>query len=189
MNTEVTKRVIPNLCGKIRVIPRTDTTLSKEGFSADAKVVGDKFAEHKLRIDNIDPHFAVNVGYDNTSSGLDADNVQAAIDKIADKQKVKTIGLWADINISSSKGICYQDGKVCTVAFDFTAVQDISKSGIPLYADLPTPIENFTFSTPFMSDGTQYWFQVTKSGHMTTGYVNDIPNGKRLFGTFTYIAE
>lgn len=82
MNTEVTKRVIPNLCGTIKVIPRTDTTLSKEGFSADAKVVGDKFAEHKLRIDNIDPHFAVNVGYDNKNSGLDADNVQAAIDKV-----------------------------------------------------------------------------------------------------------
>lgn len=84
MNTEVTKKAIPNLYGKIKQVPRTDTTLTKEGYSADAKTVGDKFAEHKLRIDNIDPHFAKNVGYDNASSKLNAANVQAAIDKVSE---------------------------------------------------------------------------------------------------------
>ena len=189
MSTEVTKKVIPSLFGSIKEIPQVDTTPTKEGRSADAKVVGDILADHKRRIDNIDPHFAENVEYNNENSGLNATDTQKAIDEMADKQKVKKIGLWADINISSLKGICYQTGKVCTVDFDFTTVQDVSKNGIPLYADLPTPVENFTFSIPFMSDGTQYWFQVTKSGHITTGYVNDIPNGTRLFGTFTYIAE
>ena len=96
MNTEVTKRVIPNLCGKIKEVPRTDTTLSKEGFSADAKVVGDKFAEHKLRIDNIDPHFAKNVGYDNTNSGLDATDVQAAIDEMVNEYENPPMMLWEE---------------------------------------------------------------------------------------------
>ena len=114
MNTEVTKRVIPNLCGKIKEVPRTDTTLSKEGFSADAKVVGDKFAEHKLRIDNIDPHFAVNVGYDNKSSGLDATDVQAALDEMSlalgrcEKLCTGTIDELYNIDATKYKFIYYE---------------------------------------------------------------------------------
>lgn len=96
MNTEITKKAIPNLYGKIKQVPRTDTTLTKEGYSADAKTVGDKFAEHKLRIDNIDPHFAKNVGYDNASSGLSATNVQAAIDKMVEEYENPPMMLWEE---------------------------------------------------------------------------------------------
>ena len=83
MNTEVTKKVIPSLFGSIKEIPQVDTTLTKEGRSADAKVVGDILADHKRRIDNIDPHFAENVEYDNENSGLNAANVQGALDEVS----------------------------------------------------------------------------------------------------------
>lgn len=96
MSTEVTKKVTPNLFGSIKQIPRTDTTLSREGFSADAKVVGDKFAEQKLRIDNIDPHTAENVGYDNTVSGLNATDVKGAIDEIIESFENPPMMLWEE---------------------------------------------------------------------------------------------
>lgn len=85
MNTEVTKRAVPNLKGSIKRIPTIDKTLTRENCCADAKVVGDKFVEHSMRIDDIDPHFAENVGYDNVNSGLNAANVQEAIDKMVEE--------------------------------------------------------------------------------------------------------
>lgn len=103
-----------SLNGKIVQIPTVDKTLSKSGYSADAKVTGDALkkkvnitdivdnlttdnankplsarqgAELKRRVDDIDPHFAENVNYDNTKSGFTAENVQDAIDEI----KVKAV--------------------------------------------------------------------------------------------------
>lgn len=87
MNTEVTKRAVPNLKGSIKRIPTIDKTLTRENCCADAKVVGDKFVEHSMRIDDIDPHFAENVGYNNTDSGLNATDVQGAIDEVNSEVK------------------------------------------------------------------------------------------------------
>lgn len=68
--------------GKVLSIPMIDSTLTKSGRSADAKAVGDQVTRLDGRIDNIDPHFAENVQYDNASSGLSAINTQEAIDEI-----------------------------------------------------------------------------------------------------------
>lgn len=69
------------LQGMIHNIPRVDDTLTKEGQFADAKKVGDMLNAINERLDNIDPHFARNVGYEN--SGLKATDVQGAIDELA----------------------------------------------------------------------------------------------------------
>ncbi len=82
MNSDVTKNAIPNLFGSLKEIPSVDETLTKKGASADAKAVGDKFAEHRQRIDNIDPHFARNVEFDNADSDMEATNVQDAINEL-----------------------------------------------------------------------------------------------------------
>mgnify|MGYP003289687816 CR=1 FL=1 len=68
--------------GKVLSVPLIDNTLTKTGRSADAKAVGDQVARLDERLDNVDPHFAKNVQYDNSSSGLDAIDTQGAIDEI-----------------------------------------------------------------------------------------------------------
>lgn len=99
------------LRGKITSIPQVDYTLTKKGYSADAKVVGDALAERiKYRdiADNMitdDPEKvasarqvfligkqlasinlseASTVGYNNANSGLNAQNMQGAIDELAE---------------------------------------------------------------------------------------------------------
>ena len=68
------------LKGKINALPVVDKTFTKEGCSADAKLTGDRLEGLNNRLDNINPGKAVNVAYDNTESGIDADQVQKAID-------------------------------------------------------------------------------------------------------------
>lgn len=100
-----------DLRGKITSIPQTDKTLTKSGYSADAKVVGDALKE-KLSFRDIvddmktdDPSKAASsrqvfligkqlasinlseastVGYDNSASGLNAQNMQGAIDELSE---------------------------------------------------------------------------------------------------------
>lgn len=96
MNTEVTKKAIPNLFGKLRAIPRVDETLTKRGMSADAKAVGDILAEHNRRIDDIDPHFAENVGYDNSNGKLNATDLQGAIDEMVEEYENPPMMLWEE---------------------------------------------------------------------------------------------
>ena len=119
------------------------------------------------------------------------DAISKVIEDIAKAGEVETINLWTEPNISSIKSVCYKNGKICTVVFDFTTTQTISKSGIPLYADLPTPKDNIVFVVHTM-DGVPYWLGVyptetVSKGILSTAYVNDIPSGTRLFGTVTYI--
>lgn len=75
-----TNMTVYALKGKITTLPVVDKTLTKEGYAADAKKTGTEIEHLNNRMDNIDPHFAENVGYDNANSGLDADKVQQAID-------------------------------------------------------------------------------------------------------------
>lgn len=109
-NTESLKA----LRGKIKTIPCVDETLTKKGYSADAKVVGDALKERlTIRdiVDNMttdDPEKvassrqvfliakqlatinlseASTVGYNNAESGLNAQNMQGAIDELAEDVK------------------------------------------------------------------------------------------------------
>lgn len=102
------------LRGKITTIPQVDNTLTKKGYSADAKVTGDAINERvKYRdiVDNLTTDDAMKVasarqvfllgkqlssmnlseastvGYDNTASKLNAQNMQGAIDELAEEGK------------------------------------------------------------------------------------------------------
>ena len=176
------EEAIKSLKGKLNSIPQIDNTLTKEGCAADAKMVGD-------RLKAVSPEYAKNIIYDNEKAYFNSTDTQGVLDELGTKTKPNKVSLWSDINIENTKGFCYVVGNICTLVFDFTTVQDVSLSGIPLYADLPMPKENFQFSVPSMDNKMPYWLMVTTTGHLSTGYVNDIPNGTRLFGTFTYVIE
>ena len=71
--------------GRIVYIPEIDKTLTKDGYSADAKTVGDKInllAEVIKNIEGSGMGLATGVLYDNTNSGIDATTVQNAIDEL-----------------------------------------------------------------------------------------------------------
>lgn len=85
MEVSIEKIEVPAVLGKITQIPLVDTTLTKSGYSADAKVVGD-------RLDKVSAEFAKNVKYDNTNSKLDANNIQSAIDELNDDISIYNLG-------------------------------------------------------------------------------------------------
>lgn len=102
---------LKSLRGKIASIPQVDETLTKKGYSADAKVVGDALEERVKKKDVIDNlnsddkesplsanqgrqirkmledinlSEAGTVGYNNATSGLTATNMQTAIDEVVE---------------------------------------------------------------------------------------------------------
>lgn len=94
-------QTVYNLNGKIEAIPVVDSTLTKSGYSADAKVTGDALKELREAVSSLgavatvseDPEVTVStaagVTYNNTASKLAAANVQSAIDELnADIQAV-----------------------------------------------------------------------------------------------------
>lgn len=105
---------LKSLRGKITTIPQVDVTLTKKGYSADAKIVGDALKEKVNTRDIIDNMItdepnkpasarqvfligkqlasinlseASTVGYNNAKSGLNAQNMQGAIDEVTEKVK------------------------------------------------------------------------------------------------------
>ena len=83
MDANVEKNTTLNhIEGKVVSIPVIDKTLTKSGRSADAQVVGNEIKRLDGRFNEVDPHFAENVQYNNENSGLDATNMQGAIDEM-----------------------------------------------------------------------------------------------------------
>lgn len=107
-------QALQNLRGQIYVIPQVDETLSKKGYSADAKKTGEALEERvkktdivdgltsdatdkpvsanaarllKEQLDKFNLSQAASVGYSNTASGLQSTNMQGAIDEVAQKIK------------------------------------------------------------------------------------------------------
>lgn len=105
-------QALNELKGKIIEIPRVDSTLSKEGYAADSKKTGDALNEKINKTDVVDNLYsdssekplsakqgalireqieAINmsqagtVGYNHEESGLNAQNMQSAIDELSGK--------------------------------------------------------------------------------------------------------
>ena len=123
---EANMRVMGVLMGKVKEIPSVDTTLTKSGFAADAKVVGEKLDElstNRLGAEDVvnslesnatdkplsaamgkelksmvtqSGNDASGVAYNGGNSDLDATNVQDAIDELAD-------GLEDRLSVDSGK--------------------------------------------------------------------------------------
>ena len=110
-------QAVYNLTGKILSIPTVDKTFSKNGYAADAKLTGEALEERVKKTDIVDnlasdsdtlplsarqgkvikgllddmaTSGAGSVGYDNTDSGLEATNMQSAIDELAEGIKTQT---------------------------------------------------------------------------------------------------
>ena len=62
-----------------------DKSLKKKGFAADAAEVGRRFEVVGKRLDELNPVTAEGLKYDGSASGLDAENVQSALDQMAGK--------------------------------------------------------------------------------------------------------
>ena len=105
---------VQSLTGKIKGLG-IDKTLTKKGMCAEAEATGKALATKvnitdivdeltsvavdkplsanqgrvlKKQIDEIDPHTAENVVYDNADSGVDANNVKVAIDKLSKAESI-----------------------------------------------------------------------------------------------------
>jgi hypothetical protein len=145
MSTEVTKKVIPNLSGSIKEIPQVDTTLTKEGRSADAKVVGDILADHKRRIDNIDPHFAKNVQFDNSASWTTSEDLQGAMfDALKRTEVYENAGYMANHWSGSNNYVVV--GKICILNFDIQNGLSPAPANAVFVTDLPKPKKSVNFT-------------------------------------------
>ena len=76
---------LAELVGNILKVPAIDKTLTKEGYGADAKVVGEKFENIATQMEKTSK--ASGITYDGTDSGLKSANVNDAIDEVYAFQK------------------------------------------------------------------------------------------------------
>lgn len=148
------------LKGKIVTIPKPDKTLSKEGVPADAKTVGDALAARvravdivndlvsdsidkplsaaqgkvlKDQLDDMNKSGAGSVGYDNTESGLEATNMQSAIDEVSATAKnalPKSGGTVQTLNVQVVDNGYGSVSKNHSASADYgTQLTDTSKDG------------------------------------------------------------
>ena len=78
MNGELNKKTAPTLYGTIKKVPQIDNTLTRDGYCADAKVVGDILRGEQR---------AVNFSYDSNGNGLNATTIQEALDELNENNK------------------------------------------------------------------------------------------------------
>ncbi len=62
-----TNAELNNLSGRINVIPKTDTTLTKSSYSADAKVTGDAINKLQKQVDIVDANLTEHIKKNNNS--------------------------------------------------------------------------------------------------------------------------
>lgn len=186
MSTEITKRVIPTLFGSIRQLPRTDYTLTKEGYCADAKAVGDKLAEHRNRIDNIDPHFAENVEYDNSKTWTEGKNLQDAMSDALNQTEVYTASGYMANHWSGANNYMVV-GKMCILHFDIQNGLSPAPSNAVFVTDLPKPKTSVNFNAwEFDND---YAFGLMPCAITTNGelcILKQLTYQYRFAGTVTY---
>ena len=83
MNGDINEKQV--LVGEVSGPASVDKSLKKEGLAADAAEVGRRLKAIEERLNALNPVTAKNLGYDNSASGLEAKNVQSAIDEVSGK--------------------------------------------------------------------------------------------------------
>ncbi len=125
MEGEAKNDILPELKGKVISILQCDDTLSKSGFGADAKVVGDKLKELETKIPK-----ANEMEYNNENSGLNANTFQGAIDEIvakAVKDMQDLANLYLSLNGGELKGalkVKHHDNGFATLDKNHSATAD-----------------------------------------------------------------
>ena len=186
MNSEINKKVVPNLDGTIKEVPQVDITLTKAGRSADAKVVGDTFAEHKRRLDNIDPHFAVNVGFDNTGTWTTSHNLQGAMyDALKQTEVYENAGYMA--NHWSGENNYTVVGKICIVNFNIQNGLSPAPANAVFVTDLPKPKKSVRFISWSFDNDYSFNFmpcEITTNGELCI--LKDFTYQHSFAGTVAY---
>lgn len=171
---------LKNLKGKILTIPQADETLTKKGYFADAQAVGKALEERvekndivdsltsnakdrplsanqgtllRKLIKDINTSAAGTVGYDNTSSGLTATNMQSAVDEVAEIAKKAlpqtggTINGYLHIkNVDNGLGWF---GKNHSATEDYgTHMTDVAKDGKSSNVSICSALGTFTYTDP-----------------------------------------
>ena len=169
---------LQNIKGKIVAIPPLDDTLTKKGSSADAKAVGDALEERvkksdvvdvltsaetekplsakqgavlKKMIGDINLSQAGTVGYSNASSGLNATNMQSAIDELAVKTNnalPKTGGMIdGNVKVRSADNGNGVFAKNNSNTADYgTFVADVTKSGKTAKINVSANLDLLTYT-------------------------------------------
>ncbi len=113
--------LLQKLSGKIRYVPELDETLSHPDKAANAKATGEAIARVEAKADMMVPNVSKNVTYNGAKSGLNAVNVQDAIDELGEivntdnlgsfngktiTQLQTAVGEWLNANIGKSVAQC-----------------------------------------------------------------------------------
>lgn len=170
-----------NLKGKIVSIPKVDSTLTKSGQAADAKVTGDGLEARvrkvdivdnlnstdtdkplsanqgkviKTQLDKINMSQAGTVGYSNSSSGLNATNMQGAIDEVAKISK-DALPKNGGGTVTGPVNVCTTDNGYGSLSKNHSAtddygtqVVDVSKDGKTAKACISALLGTFTYVDP-----------------------------------------
>ena len=81
MSTDINEKQV--VVGEASTPAMTDKTLEKAGFAADAAEVGRRLNDINERLNVLNPITATGISYDNTSNGLEADDVQGALNEMS----------------------------------------------------------------------------------------------------------
>lgn len=163
------------LKGKIVKIPQIDSTLTKEGYGADAKKVGEELKKLKTNVDGNAKASAIS--FANAGSGLDATDVQKAIEEVVSKAKSdleglakKYLALTGGTLTGALKMQSCDNGhgvinKNHSEAADYgTYMQDTSKSGVTAKVTVCAEYGTFTYT-----DKDQNVRDVHHAGNKTFG--------------------
>ena len=203
---------LKSLRGKITTIPQVDVTLTKKGNSADAKIVGDALKEKvNIRdiIDNMitdDPNKpasarqvfligkqlasinlseASTVGYNNAESGLNAQNMQGAIDELAEGVE-NSVSKTGDSLIEGSLHIRSANNGYGSFSKNNSALEDYGTQMMDIASDGKTAKVNVSAKLNLMTfvDNAGNIRDVFHEGNKPFGsYVGDGIENERIIDT------
>lgn len=173
MDGNIENGALNELKGKVVTIPTIDATLSKEGYSADAKVTGDAIRALSTNVASMTVSSSGTMGYDNKNSGLAAVNVQTAIDEVAKiaKDALPTNGtgmITGALKVRNADNGYGSVNKNNSATEDYgTQVVDHSKSGLSAFLNVSALRNLLQFTN---SNGNTY---------------NVLHEGNKKYGTYT----
>lgn len=217
--TVETNTTMQSLKGKVVTIPVVDASLTKEGYAADAKTTGDALSARvrtadivnnlesdltdaplsayqgkviKKLLDDMGVSGAGGVGYDNAESGLEANNMQSAIDEVAEianNAVSKTGGdmIKGPVNVQTAdNGYGSLNKNNTSTADNGTQVIDTDKSGNTAHVDVSAAKDSFTFTgkdgveRTVLHDGNKPFSSYTGNGSAGTRKISTGGIGRLL---------